>query len=81
MSKIVNRYQSLKYMTYKNGLFYSGGRPTYDVFSLLETCYQEGLKEGMKEEDNKQAISGFMVLLGLALVLDYTLLLIYLFGL
>ena len=81
MSKIATRYRFLKNMTYKDGLFYSGGRPAYDVFSLLETCYQEGMKEGIKEEDTKQAIYGFVVLLGLALVFDYTLLLIYLFGL
>ena len=81
MSKMTVRYKFLKNMTYKDGLFYSGGKPTYDVFSLLETCYQEGLKEGIKEEDTKQAIYGFVVLLGLALVFDYTLFLIYLFGL
>ena len=80
MSKIANRYQSLKYMTYKDGLFYSRGRPTYDVITILETCYQQGLEDGSKNEDNKQAIYGFVVLLGLALVLDYTLFLIYLFG-
>lgn len=81
MSKMTIRYKFLKNMTYKDGLFYSEGKPTYDVFSLLETCYQEGLKEGIKEEDTKQAIYGFVVLLGLALVFEYTLLLIYLFGL
>lgn len=80
MSKVANRYQSLKYMTYKDGLFYSSGKPTYDIFSILETCYQQGLEDGSKYEDNKQAIYGFIALLGLALVLDYTLLLIYLFG-
>lgn len=81
MSKIANRYQSLKYMTYKDGLFYSRGRPTYDLVTILETRYQQGLEDGSKNEDNKQAIYGFVALLGLALVLDYTLLLIYLFGL
>ena len=53
MSKIANRYQSLKYMTYKDGLFYSRGKPTYDVITILETCYQQGLEDGSKNEDNK----------------------------